>query len=522
MLNRKIRSIILVLVFSFLIFSFVKNNIEAEENENSNHDIYRNLELISQVLSQLDKNYAEEINIDSLTEAAIEGVLDELDPHTVFFTKEELEDFQSDTKGEFGGLGISIDKQDEYITVISPIEGTPAERAGILPGDKIVKVNGKSIKGLPTEKVIDKMRGPRGTEITITINRPGAEGNLDFTIIRDIIKIDSIPYVYKMDNGLGYIKINKFNRHTAKDFNLALDQLEEKGIRGLIIDLRYNPGGLLDQVIETVNEFVGKGKKVVYTKGKNERAEREYYTEIDRIRTGYPVVVMINHLSASASEIFAGSMQDWDKGLVVGKTSFGKGSVQQVIPLVTGDGLKLTIAKYYIHSGRCINKDQDKEDKENKEKKVYYTDNNRKVYGGGGITPDIAIEQNKLSETELKLRNKNLIFKYALEEYKPKNGDEISLDLEIDDKIFNDFVSYLNDQELKIKPEKLDSLKSRIKTRLKAEIIGSEFGKMEKHKIISELDHQLQETINIFNKCQTLEEMFKYAKEIRKNEKEQN
>jgi len=289
-----------------------------------------------------------------LINSAIKGMLDEVDPHTNFFTPDEFEKFSIDTKGEFGGLGISIDKKGDYVTVVAPIEGTPAYRMGILAGDKISKVDGESVVGITTDESIKKMRGEPGTKVVISIIRPGVKDELEFEITREIIVIHSIPYSFKLENGVGYMRIRQFNANTTSDMRDKLDELEETEIRGLIIDLRFNPGGLLRESINTVNEFIGKDKLVVFTKGRIPQASNEYITKYNRKRDDYPVVVLINGGSASASEIFAGSMQDWDRGLVVGQTSFGKGSVQKLEKLSDGSNLKITIAKWLTPNEESI------------------------------------------------------------------------------------------------------------------------------------------------------------------------
>ncbi|HPF09750.1 MAG TPA: S41 family peptidase, partial [Candidatus Cloacimonadota bacterium] len=372
-------------------------------------NVYNQLQIFSEVLMKLRQNYVTELSDEELIEAAIKGMLGSTDPHTTYFTSDEFKDFTTSTKGSFGGLGIQIDKIGDYITVVSPIEGTPAFRMGITAGDRIIKVDGKSIVGFSTDESIKHMRGDVGSTVVITISRPGNANPIDFTIVREVIKIKSVPYSFKMDNGVGYLRISQFNENTVTELRSALQSLEEEGINGLIVDLRFNPGGLLDQAVDTVNEFIGVNKLVVETKGRTR--QDALYTRYNTKPREYPIIVLVNEASASASEIFAGSLQDWDKGLVVGKNTFGKGSVQQLMPLSNGNGIKVTTSYYYIKSGRCIHKmsndkrlkgqevsedELSKEDEEN-HNKVYYTSQNREVYGGGGITPDIVVENDFLT-----------------------------------------------------------------------------------------------------------------------------
>jgi len=506
------------------------------------------IEKIVTIIQRLDAIYVDDVDYGKLMEDAINGMLKGLDPHTSYFSPDDFKNFTSSTKGEFGGLGIQIDKKGDYITVVSPIQGTPAYRMGIMAGDMIWKVDGEDITGISTDESIKKMRGEVGSEVVITVIRPGVKQPLDFKIERDIIKINSIPYSFKLDNNVGYIRMSQFNANTSKELSESLDALETEGIDGLIIDLRFNPGGLLSEAINTVNEFIGKGKRVVYTKGRIEYANEDYFTSKDIMRPDYPIVVLINEASASASEIFAGSMQDYDRGLVVGKTSFGKGSVQQLFPLRDGSGIKITTSHYYINSGRCIHKTiNDKllagksvttEEKEDIDKfnheHIYKTAQGRTVYGGGGVTPDIIIEADTLSRFELELRRKNFFFDYAVE-FMTENSDNVDLDFSISDQIFNEFINYvvLKETEFKAKeaedkkdnsislaspidltnprPEDLQEAEDYIKQTLTSEIIEKKFGSQEGYKIRIQMDNQLQEAKSLFDKYKTLEEMFEHS-----------
>ncbi len=535
------KRIIGIIIFVWLIAGVsiisMTNAVAIEEMEKDN--IYSQMRLFSEVYSRLMEFYVTEIPPDTLIDAAIEAMIEKLDPHTIYFDEEEFREFQSDTKGEFSGLGISISKRDGYITVVSPIEGTPAYRMGILAGDRIVEVNGEDIKGISTNESIKKMRGKRGTSVLITIERPGVTDLLDFNIVRDIIKVKSIPYAFKFDNGVGYIRIRQFNETTTSELVEAIDKLEKENITGLIVDLRFNPGGLLSEAVSTVNEFIGKKKLVVFTQGRFDRSNAEYQTKNDSEPPNYPVVCLINEASASAAEIFAGSLQDWDKGLIVGKTSFGKGSVQQLLPVSKG-GIKVTTAKYYIKSGRCINKDindkllrgievsdeeKEKIDEENHIKK-FFTQNGREVYGGGGIVPDIEFENAPLTELGVKLKQKNAFFNFSVEYYS-KYENEIDEDFKVDDNIRAAFFEYLDNDSLSYSKTSLDSILPWIDINLESNIIGKKFGEIPSYKIALKIDAQLQSTIELFDKFSSLTEMFSYAESLKKenltkNEKHTN
>ncbi|HOQ80631.1 MAG TPA: S41 family peptidase, partial [Candidatus Cloacimonadota bacterium] len=364
------------------------------------------------------------------------------------------------------------------------------------------------------------------------ISRPGVNNPLDFEIIRDIIKIKSIPYAFKLDNGIGYVRIRQFNANTTQELRQSIDNLEKEGIRGLLIDLRFNPGGLLNEAVDTVNEFIGPNKLVVSTKGRLDYYNQNYNTRFNRMRTGYPVIVLVNEASASASEIFAGSLQDWDKGLVVGKTTFGKGSVQQLFPLSEGYGIKITISKYYIKSGRCIHKDINDKILKGKEvtadekkmiekdinEHIYKTVNGRTVYGGGGITPDIEIEQDKLTELEMEIRRLNLFFEYSIDYY-TKNKQSITEDFVASDALIQDFLSFGKNKGLKYESSTLDSSYAFIRNSLTSSIIDKKFGEIAGYKAGLAIDRQLMDAISIFDKYPTLDKMFEYAKTVQTTER---
>lgn len=498
-------------------------------DEPSKTDIYTNLQLFNEVLIKLKQNYVIETNDEKIIKAAIEGMLSATDPHTTFFTAEEFSDFTTTTKGEFGGLGIQIDKKGEYITVVSPIEGTPAYRMGLTAGDRIIRVDGVSIVSANTDEAIKKMRGPVGTKVTLTISRPGIAEPLDFEIIRDIIKIKSVPYAFKLDNGVGYIRISQFNESTDKELKAALDTLEEHAIRGLIIDVRFNPGGLLDQAIDTVNEFIGPNKLVVETKGRIQSSNRQYFTRFPRKVKDYPIVVLINEASASASEIFAGSLQDWDTGLVIGKPTFGKGSVQQLFPLSNGNGIKITTSYYYIKSGRCIHKELNdriltgkeisEEERTASDKKardqIYYTVNGREVFGGGGITPDIDITPDLLTSFGVELRRKNTFFNFAVD-YMVEHDHHVEPDFQVSDGLMAQFLDFARQQDIKYTQADVDSVATYIKTALASEIIGKQYGDQAAYKITLNLDAQFKQAVALFDKYNTLDQMFAHADQLKK------
>jgi len=312
---------------------------------------YSKIKTFTETLSVVKQNYVEEVDEKELIHGAIKGMLNQLDPHSSFMPPEAFKEMQIDTKGEFSGLGIQISIKDKMLTVIAPIEDTPAYKAGVKAGDKIIKIDGESTKDITLQDAVTKMRGPRGTPVTITIIREGWEKTQDLSIVRDVIQLKSVKYKV-LDDSIGYVKLTQFQQKTNQDLEGALENLKKENISSLILDLRNNPGGLLNGAVEVTSQFLPEGKLVVYIKGRSGE-KQEFHT----IRTRYvedPMIVLVNEGSASASEIVAGALQDTNRAVVLGTQTFGKGSVQTVIPMSDGSALRLTTARYYTPKGRSI------------------------------------------------------------------------------------------------------------------------------------------------------------------------
>lgn len=315
-------------------------------------ETYEELKTFSEVLTQVQKHYVEEVKVKDLVQGAIRGMLSTLDPHSAYMTPDMYKEIQVETKGEFGGVGIQIGIKENRLAVIAPIEGTPAQKAGIRAGDFITKVNDEVTKDLTLMEAVQKMRGPKGTKVSLTIQREGVPEPLVFTLIRDIIRIESVR-AKVIEGNIGYIRLTQFQESTAKDLSRALKQLREQKVQSVILDLRNNPGGLLTSAVEVSEQFVGPGKLIVSIKGRDGRKD-EYVSRAKEQPDDFPMIVLVNEGSASASEIVAGAMQDWGRAVVIGTTTFGKGSVQTILPLADGSGLRLTTAKYYTPKGRSI------------------------------------------------------------------------------------------------------------------------------------------------------------------------
>ncbi len=333
---------------------------------------YEELKIFAEVLTQVKKHYVEEVPTDDLVHGAVRGMLKTLDPHSAYMTPETYKEMKVETKGEFEGLGIQIGIKDHHVTVIAPIEGTPAHAAGIETGDLILKVDEVLTKNLTLMEAVQRMRGPKGTTVTLTVEREGAPGTLSFTLIRDTIKIRSVRSRI-VDDRIGYVRISQFQESTPEDLSRELVKLRDKGTQGLILDVRNNPGGLLSAAVGVSEQFLQFDQLIVSVKGRD-GGEDEYRARPSMDPYEYPMIVLVNQGSASASEIVAAAMQDWGKAVILGKTTFGKGSVQTILPLSDGSGLRLTTAKYYTPRGESIH--------------------------SVGVKPDIVVEQKPMTVDE--------------------------------------------------------------------------------------------------------------------------
>ncbi|HZC80124.1 MAG TPA: S41 family peptidase, partial [Nitrospiraceae bacterium] len=314
-------------------------------------ETYEELKTFSEVLTQVQKSYVDETKVKDLVQGAIRGMLSTLDPHSAYMTADMYKEMQVETKGEFGGVGIQIGVKENRLAVIAPIEGTPAYRAGVKSGDFITKVNDETTKDLTLMDAVQKMRGPKGSKVNLTIRREGTPDPLQFTLVRDTIKIESVKS--KVLDNIGYVRLTQFQESTGRDLSKVLKQFKDQKLQSTILDLRNNPGGLLTSAVEVSEQFLPGGKLVVYTKGRESKKDEWISKGKDQMDDS-PMIVLVNEGSASASEIVAGALQDYGRAVIVGTTSFGKGSVQTILPLGDGSGLRLTTAKYYTPKGRSI------------------------------------------------------------------------------------------------------------------------------------------------------------------------
>lgn len=385
------------LMLGILFFKGNNGDVKADTNE-----VYRNIEIFTEVLRQVEDNYVEPQDAHKLIYGAIKGMVQSLDPHSSFMTKEEHQDLLIDTKGSFFGIGIEITIRDNILTVVSPIEDTPADKAGLKAGDKIIKIDDKATNDMTLIDAVKYIRGQKGTKVKLTISREGIDKPLGFNITRDEIPLRSVRS-HLLDNNIGYVRISSFRGKTVDDLGDALDKLEKgRELKGLILDLRNNPGGLLTQAIKVSDQFLDSGL-IVSTKGRNQDQNIEVSAHKNKKERRYPMVVLVNSGSASAAEIVAGALQDNKRALILGTRTFGKGSVQTILPLSDGSGLRLTTARYYTPSGRSIQL--------------------------SGISPDIEVEyipQNDKDETESHsfIREKDLKGHMLNEEFKEEDKTE--------------------------------------------------------------------------------------------------
>lgn len=369
---------ILLICVVFLVSVFAQTSILATSETDKTYD---QLKMLVEIMGIIKENYVEEKENKTLVTSAIKGMVKDLDPFSQFLEPEEYKEMKTETEGQFGGIGIKIAIRDGVLTVVTPLPDTPAYKLGILPGDKIIKIEGESTYGMSINEAVRRLRGTPGTQVKISILREGIKDPIDYTITRDVIKIVSVKYKMLPDS-VGYIDINEFSGTTVKDLKKALNELTQSNMKYLILDLRNNPGGLLDVAVEVSKEFLSGNKMIVYTKGRKPGLYKEYKTEPNNTPSvKVPMAVLINRGSASGSEILAGALQDHKRAILVGSETFGKASVQSVFPLADGNALRLTTARYYTPSGRMIQRDE-------KTQK-------------GGVKPDVVIEVSKEVEAKL-------------------------------------------------------------------------------------------------------------------------
>jgi carboxyl-terminal processing protease len=526
----------------------------------SGDNIYDQIKRLQEVLSTVVKNYVDPVDTQKISEAAIKGMLNELDPHSVYITSEEMKQVDEDFQGSFDGIGVQFDIMDDTIVVISPIAGGPSENVGIQSGDKIIKIDNENAVGINRDDVPKKLRGPKGTKVTVDIKRSNIPELLHFEIIRDKIPLYTVDASFIVDStDIGVIVVNRFAATTHEELVDAAQKLSQQGMKKLILDLRGNPGGFLNQAVMMADEFLPGGDTIVYTKGRRPEFDELFTSTQGGLLENIPLIVLVNAGSASASEIVSGAIQDLDRGLIVGETSFGKGLVQRQYPLSDGAAFRLTIARYYTPSGRSIQRpykdkteyrslvgrielqegsnigtalenvkkeiaaENAKKIKEGKKNEVinidsipiYYTRSRRTVLGGGGIIPDYIVKSDTLTNLTVDLRRNRIYYEYYDKylnngkEIKEKYGEDFTSFLRNwhpTQKMMNDFRKVAEEKDVKWNDSLFAIDQQFIETEIKGTIARSLWDRNAYVQIYYQNDKQLNTAKNLFNEAKKIAE----------------
>jgi carboxyl-terminal processing protease len=508
------------------------------KNVFSDDSLQDGVQKLNDVLSYTEKYYIEEIDTPKLVEDAIKGIMDNLDPHSLYISAKDFSSVEESFRGDFEGIGIEFQIVNDTLTVVSPITGGPSELLGILPGDRIVKINDENCVGITNEQVRDKLRGKAGSKVKISISRIGVKDLIDYEITRDKIPLYSVDVHLLLKDSIGYVSVSRFSETTYDELTEALKDLKRKGMKELMLDLRGNPGGYLSQAVDMADLFIDDEKKIVYTKGRREDTNKEYFASKPSAYEKIPLIVLINHGSASASEIVSGAIQDWDRGLIIGETSFGKGLVQQQFTLPDNSAIRLTTSKYFTPSGRLIQRDY-KDKKKYEEyysansdsgvseenniehlaekdttKPIFKTNSGRTVYGGGGITPDYIIKSEKITEYTRNLLKNNIFYLYSLN-YIEQKGKELSAiygsdltrfvkDFQFSKSDIDKFVSFAESKNVKFINDDYKIDKKYIESRLKAQIARNYWKNEGWYSVMLNVDNQVEKALTLFDEAKEI------------------
>lgn len=497
--------------------------VEATTNADD-ADVHNSLSEFTQVYGLVEKNYADPVDpdkaifgpTDSNSLGAIPGMLRTLDPHSNFFDPKAFSRLREDQEGKYYGVGMTIQQRPGKMgtlqtIVLLPIPGSPAFRVGLRPGDVIVKVDGKNTNGLNTDDVATMLKGPKGTVVHVTVTREGYDQPLDFTITRDQIQRPSVINAFMIAPGIAYIRVDRFDETTNDELTADLRRLNDKAFKGLILDLRGNPGGLLQEAVDVSDHFLEKHQLIVYHMGRHAPMKRYWANHGDN-GNEYPIVVLVNRATASAAEIVTGALQDHDRALVMGETSFGKGLVQTVYPLSEQTGLALTTAHYYTPSGRLIQRSYDNvslydyyyrsKDAVPPHTEVKLTDGGREVYGGGGINPDVKVEEPALTPAEDRLVQRDAYFGFA--KYYLGIHKTIPRDFEPNDQTMQEFKTYLKQQDIQVSDQELQQGSTYIKDQVRYKLVEAIYGEDEANRILVADDYVVKRAIDAFPQAQEL------------------
>jgi carboxyl-terminal processing protease len=488
----------------------------------------KNLRKFTEIVDYISAYYVDEVDWDQVMMGAIEGLLRELDPHSLYISAEDAQLNEENFQGMYQGIGIHFDIIDGYLTVIVAIPGSPSEKLGLLPGDKIISIDGESAIGITTNEVPKKLKGPKGSKVDIVVKRTGVKEELEFSIIRDEIPISTVGTYFITPDGTGYISVGRFAQITDDEVTEILHNLSEQGMKRIILDLRWNAGGLLDQAVKLSAKFLKGKKKIVYTEGRLRNFDEEFFSDTFSPEEVFdlPLIILINQGSASASEIVAGSIQDHDRGLIVGTTSFGKGLVQREYLLNDASRLRLTISKYYTPSGRLIQRPYEGKDIDQYydvpadslwgepssasdsliNRPVYYTDGRRPVYGGGGIAPDVVVKDSSMDRSPAltqKFYQKRLFFEvaspYANQHSDMKDNFNSYLEsFRVPNALLDELREMAIEREINFNQLAFDQNKDYFKSRLKAEIARSLWGTERYYQVLLLYDNQYLKARELF------------------------
>ena len=498
---KKLRSIRIISVFSLLLITGISTGFLVFQ-ETRDFRIAKNLDIFFTLFKELNTFYVDEIDPDKVIKAGIDNMLKTLDPYTVYFPEAEADEFAIMTTGKYGGIGSMVRNSGDYVVISEVYKGFPADKAGIKAGDLLKKVDGISLKGLSTDKVSEKLKGNPGTEISLTIDRNGKE--TDYPLKREKIIMPPVPFYGMIDSKTGYIRFTNFTQNCIDDVKTALVTLKNNNAQQIILDLRGNPGGLLTEAVEIVNLFVANGKKIVSTKGKVKQFDEDFKTSKQPVDEQIPLAIIINRSSASASEIVAGAIQDLDRGVIVGQRSYGKGLVQITRPLNYNTQLKVTTAKYYIPSGRCIQARDFSHPNEDGSVGIipdsliseFKTKNGRIVKDGGGITPDIEVLPDPLSQISSELFLRYFIFDFATNYFWSHPDIKSPEQFKFTDKDYDDFKTFLINRKFNYRTsteESLNELITNAKKEKYYDIHKDLFNDLEK-----DVAHSLDQDLKLF------------------------
>ena len=529
-MKRRIK--ILMLIALTLVVGFASFNIGQTAP-----DLYSKLEVFNNMIQIMNRYYVDKVDWDKVMTGAYRGMMAELDPHSVYIDKDKFKKSEESFSGKFQGIGIEFDILDGYITVIAPIVGSPSEKLGLTTGDKIISIDHETAKNITYKEVFTRLRGPKGSKVDISVRRSGVEEDFDLTIIRDEIPIYSVLSSFMIDDETGYILLNRFSRTTSSEIEEAMQSLESEGMKNLILDLRSNAGGYLEEAVDVLDKFIEGGEILVYTKGRVSSANEEYFSTSKATHDRHPLVVLVNRGSASASEIVAGAIQDLDRGLVVGETTFGKGLVQRQWKMKDDSAIRVTIARYYTPSGRLIQRPYDNGteqyykdirddaqnhvDPEKDDRPTFPTKSGRTVRGGGGITPDFIVPLNiELEKATIKLLSDPDRFVFTYSSKYASDNKQLAADenkfiesFDLSEEMLLEFTSLAEESDFEIDKDAMEKDKEYVKNLIKSEIAAALFGRNGRFKVKIQNDNQVQKALELLPKAKDLADAVLYLKE---------